>query len=53
MYKLNFKKRAWVVKQVLRGESYSSVAMAQKISKPAIFKIVERYKKYGWDGLVN
>ena len=51
MYKLNFRKRVWIVKQVLNGKSYSSVAMAQKISKPAVFKIVNKYKQYGWDGL--
>jgi len=51
MYKLNFKKRVWIVKQVLNGKSYSYVAMAQKVSKPAIFKIIQKYKQYGWDGL--
>ena len=51
MYKLNFKKRVWVAKQVLKGKSYSQIAMAQKITKPAVFKIIKRYKKYGWDGL--
>ena len=51
MYKLNFKKRVWIVKQVLKGDSYSKVAMAQKITKPAIFKIIQKYKQFGWDGL--
>jgi len=51
MYKLNFKKRVWIVKQVLKGKSYSYVALTQKISKPAVFKIIEKYKQYGWDGL--
>ena len=51
MYKLNFKKRAWVIKQVLRGKPYSYVAMAQNISKPTVFKIMNSYKQFGFDGL--
>ena len=51
MYKLNFKKRVWIVKQVIRGKSYSEVALAQKISKPAVFKILKKYRQYSWDGL--
>ena len=51
MYKLNFKKRVWIVKQVLSGKPYSKIAMAQKITKPAVFKIIKKYKQYGWDGL--
>ena len=51
MYKLNFKKRVWIVKQVLHGKPYSQIAMAQKISKPAVFKIMNKYKEFGWDGL--
>jgi putative transposase len=51
MYKLNYKKRVWIVKQVLEGKPYSQVSMAQKITKPAVFKIIKRYKQYGWDGL--
>lgn len=51
MYKLNFKKRVWIVKQVLDGKSYSYVAMAQSVSKPAVFKIMKSYKQFGWDGL--
>jgi len=46
MYKLNYKKRVWIVKQVMKGKSYSYVAMAQRISKPAVFKIIEQYKEY-------
>tara|TARA_B100001971_G_scaffold83398_1_gene76790 strand:+ start:169 stop:1032 length:864 start_codon:yes stop_codon:yes gene_type:complete len=51
MYKLNFKKRVWIVKQVLKRKSYSQIAMAQNITKPAVFKIMRRYKQYGWYGL--
>jgi len=51
MYKLNFKKRVWIVKQILDGKSYSYVAMTQKVSKPAVFKIMRNYKQFGWDGL--
>lgn len=51
MYKLNFKKRVWIVKQVLKGKSYSYAANSQSISKPAIFKIMKIYKEDGWEGL--
>ena len=51
MYKLNFKKRVWIVKQVSKGRSYSYVALAQEISKPAVFKIMRQYNAYSWDGL--
>lgn len=51
MYKLNFKKRVWIVKQILEGKPYSYVAMTQKVSKPAVFKIMRNYRQFGWDGL--
>lgn len=51
MYKLNFKKRVWIVRQVLCGKPYSCVAKAQGTSKPTIFKIMKKYKEEGWDGL--
>jgi putative transposase len=51
MYKLTFKKRVWIIKQILRGTPYSKIAMSQKITKPAVFKIMTKYKQYGWDGL--
>ncbi len=51
MYKLNFSKRVWIVRQVLAGKSYSCVAMAQGVSKIAVFKIVKAYREFGWEGL--
>jgi len=51
MYKLNFKKRVWIVKQYLNGESASRLAMAQKINRRCVYQIIENYKQYGWDGL--
>ena len=51
MYKLNFKKRVWIVKQYQKGVSPSKLAMAQKVHRSAVYQIVEKYKLYGWDGL--
>ena len=33
MYKLTFEKRAWIVKQYLKGVSPSKLAMTQKIHR--------------------
>ena len=51
MYKLNFKKRVWIVKQKLIGTPTSKIALAQKVSRMTISKIIRTYKEYGWDGL--
>jgi len=51
MYKLNFKKRVWIVRQVLAGKSYSYIARAQGISKAGVFKVVNSYKEEDWEGL--
>jgi len=51
MYKLNFKKRVWIVKQYDKGIPASEIALAQKINRSAIYQIVENYKKEGFDGL--
>jgi len=51
MYKLNFKKRVWIVKQYLSGISASKLALAQKTHRSAIYQIIDKYKQYGWDGL--
>lgn len=51
MYKLNFKKRVWIAKQVLNGVSINKVAEVQKISRISVFKIVNVQREYGWDGL--
>lgn len=51
MYKLNFKKRVWIAKQVLNGVSINKVAAAQEISRISVFKIVNVQREYGWDGL--
>ena len=50
MYKLNFKKRAWIVKQVLKGVPRVKVALAQGLSDRTIRSIMEIYKVFGWDG---
>lgn len=51
MYKLNFKKRVWIAKQVLNGVSINKVAEAQGISRISVFKIVKAQQELGWDGL--
>jgi putative transposase len=51
MYKLNFKKRTWIVKQVLKGIPRVKIALAQRISDRTVRSIMQIYKQYGWDGL--
>ena len=51
MYKLNYKKRVWIVKQKLRGISTSKICLAQNISRMTISKLMKIYKQFGWDGL--
>ena len=51
MYKLNFKKRVWVVKQYQHGISATKIAVSQKINRRAVYQILETHKEYGWDGL--
>jgi transposase len=51
MYKLNFKKRVWIVRQVSQGESINDVALAQKVSRISVFKIMKTYNEFGFDGL--
>jgi len=51
MYKLNFKKRVWIVKQHLNGVSASKIALAQKIHRSAVYQILDRYKEQDWEGL--
>lgn len=51
MYKLNFKKRVWIIKQYQQGISATKIAVSQKINRRAVYQILETYKEYGWDGL--
>jgi putative transposase len=51
MYKLNFEKRVWIVKQVLKGIPVNKVALAQTVSRISVFKLVQSYNEFGWDGL--
>lgn len=51
MYKLNFKKRVWIVKQYNQGVSPSKISLSQKIHRSAVYQIIEKYKEQGWDGL--
>lgn len=51
MYKLSFEKRVWIVKQILKKTPVNKVALSQKVSRIAVFKILQKYKQDGWDGL--
>ena len=51
MYKLNYKKRIWIVKQSLKGISTSKIALSQKITSRTVQKLVKCYIEYGVDGL--
>ena len=51
MYKLNFKKRVWIIKQYNKGVSAPKLALAQKIHRSAVYQIIDKYKEFGWDGL--
>jgi len=51
MYKLTYEKRAWIVKQYLNGVSPQKLALAQRVHRSAVYKIVEKYNEFGFDGL--
>lgn len=51
MYKLSFKKRVWIVKQVLKGISETRVAVAQNVTDRTVRSILTNYKQFSWDGL--
>ena len=51
MYKLNFKKRVWIVKQYLNGVSASKLALSQNVHRRCVYQLVEKYKEFSWDGL--
>jgi len=51
MYKLSFEKRIWIVKQVPNGMPINKVALAQKVSRITVYKIMEVHKEYSLDGL--
>jgi putative transposase len=51
MYKLTYKKRIWIVRQMLKGVSTKDVAQAQKISLSMARRILKTYQAYGLHGL--
>jgi putative transposase len=51
MYKLNFKKRVWIVRQYLKGVSTSKICLAQNVSRTTVSKLIRVYKVCGWEGL--
>lgn len=51
MYKLDFKKRVWIVKQYLRKVPTSKIVLSQNISRMSVSNLVREYNQFGWDGL--
>jgi len=51
MVRLSFKKKVWIVKQFLKRGDYKTVALAQKIHWRTVYKLVSKYKEFGWEGL--
>ncbi|HIH11267.1 TPA: transposase [Candidatus Woesearchaeota archaeon] len=51
MYKLNFRKRVWIVKHKLSGASTEKICLSQKISRMTLSKLMIIYQQFGWDGL--
>ena len=51
MYKLTYKKRAWLVKQYNKGISASKLALAQRVNRRCIYQIIDKYKQHGFEGL--
>jgi putative transposase len=51
MYKLNFKKRVWIVKQYQKRISPSKIALSQRINRRCVYQIVEKFRDYGIDAL--
>lgn len=50
MYKLNFKKRVWILKQYKKGISPYKIALSQKVNRRCIYHILDKYKQYGLEG---
>ena len=51
MYKLNFKKRVWIVKQHLEGMPTNKIALSQLTTPRTVQNLVKTYNQYSWDGL--
>jgi putative transposase len=51
MYRLNFEKRVWIVKQALKGVPREKIGLAQGVSDRTVRELVGKYKEWGWDGL--
>lgn len=47
MYKPNFKKRVWIVKQHMKCIPTKELSAAQKVTRMAIPKLVKIYEEYG------
>jgi putative transposase len=51
MYKLNFEKRVWLVKQHLKGVSTSKLALSQSVTPRTVQILVKTFNEGGWDSL--
>jgi putative transposase len=51
MYRLTFEKRAWIVKQYLKGVPTSKIVLSQSVTRMTVCNILRAYRELGWDGL--
>ena len=51
MYKLNFKKRVWIVKQKRKGTPTSKIALSQGVSLRTVQKLVKMHNQEGFESL--
>jgi putative transposase len=49
MYRLNFQKRVWIVRQYLKGRCTGEIALSQRVSRMTVSSLVRAYKEHGWD----
>lgn len=51
MYRLNYKKRVWIVKKHLEGMPTNWIAESQKISCRTVQKLRRTFDEFGWEAL--
>ena len=51
MYKLNFKKRVWIIKQYEQGVPIPNIALAQRINRRCVYQLIQKFKEFDFEGL--
>lgn len=51
MNKLTFEKRVWIIKKYLEGISPSKLGLSQKIDRRTVYKLIDKYTEFSWEGL--